>query len=199
MIGRLRGRIEFISDDQLLIDVHDVGYVVSVPASTATGLVDGSDGELLIYTQVREDAILLYGFATAREKQVFELLVSVSGVGPKLALSVLSTLTPEVFCQAIMQGNLQMLIQVPGIGKRTGERLLLELKDKVGKQFALLGAAPGQGAIASHGAKDALEALLALGYSAQEASDALAQLDLDGTENVEIIIRKALSVLVRMG
>lgn len=199
MIGRLRGRIEFISDDQLLIDVHDVGYVVSVPASTATGLVDGSDGELLIYTQVREDAILLYGFATAREKQVFELLVSVSGVGPKLALSVLSTLTPEVFCQAIMQGNLQMLIQVPGIGKRTGERLLLELKDKVGKQFALLGAAPGQGATASHGAKDALEALLALGYSAQEVSDALAQLDLDGTENVEIIIRKALSVLVRMG
>ncbi|NMB24348.1 MAG: Holliday junction branch migration protein RuvA [Firmicutes bacterium] len=198
MIGRLRGEIEFVSEDQLLIDVRDVGYLVNVPVSTATRLADGSDGELLIYTQVREDAILLYGFATAKEKQVFELLISVSGVGPKLALSVLSTLTPDAFCQAILQGNLQVLTQVPGIGKRTGERLLLELKDKVAKEFTLLGAVEGQDVI-SHGAREAQDALLALGYSAREASDALAQLKLDGTESAEVIIRKALSLLVRIG
>ena len=198
MIGRLRGRIQLVAEDQLLIDVHDVGYLVTVPASTRAQLVDGSETGLMIYTQVREDAILLYGFATAREKEVFELLISVSGVGPKLALSVLSTLTPDAFCQAILQSNLQSLTQVPGIGKRTGERLVLELKDKIAKRFPLLGASrePVHG---NHAIREASEALLALGYSAAEADDALSQLTLQGTESAEMIIRKALSLLVRVG
>ena len=198
MIGRLRGRIQLVAEDQLLIDVHDVGYLVTVPASTRAQLVDGSETGLMIYTQVREDAILLYGFATAREKEVFELLISVSGVGPKLALSVLSTLTPDAFCQAILQSNLQSLTQVPGIGKRTGERLVLELKDKIAKRFPLLGTSrePGHG---NHAIREASEALLALGYSAAEAEDALSQLTLQGTESAEMIIRKALSLLVRVG
>lgn len=199
MIGKLRGKIQFISRDQLIVDVHGVGYLVSVPTSTAAQLMDGNDGTLLVYTQVREDAIVLYGFATSREKEVFELLNTVSGIGPKLALSVLSTLSPDSFCQAILEGNLKTLTTVPGIGKRTGERLIVELRDKVAKSFVPAGISPMFDKGDSEVAKDALEALLALGYSSLEAETVLSQLQLDGTESTEAVIRKALGFLVKVG
>ncbi|NMB46308.1 MAG: Holliday junction branch migration protein RuvA [Firmicutes bacterium] len=199
MIGRLRGKVQFVSTEQLLIDVHGVGYLVSVPASTAAHLADGNEATLLIYTQVREDAIILYGFATPREKEVFELLNTVSGVGPKLALSVLSTLSPDSFCQSILEANLKLLTEVPGIGRRTGERLIVELKDKIAKSFAPTGVVQGVGSGGNQVAAEALEALLALGYSRLEAEEALSHLRLDGTESTEVVIRKALGFLVKAG
>jgi Holliday junction DNA helicase RuvA len=200
VIGRLRGKIQFISREQLLIDVHGVGYLVSVPASTAAHLVDGNETTLLIYTQVREDAIILYGFATQREKEVFELLNTVSGVGPKLALSVLSTLSPDSFCQAILQANLRRLTEVPGIGKRTGERLIVELKDKIAKSFVPTGLSQAVGGGSDNQvATEALEALLALGYSTLEAEEALSHVQSDGTESIETVIRRALGFLVKTG
>ncbi|NLA58770.1 MAG: Holliday junction branch migration protein RuvA [Firmicutes bacterium] len=199
MIGRLRGKIHFITDDQLLVDVQGVGYLVNVPTSTASLLTDGKEAVLLISTHVREDAIVLYGFATDREKELFELLNTVSGVGPKLALSVLSTLSPDNFCQAILEGNLQCLTKVPGIGKRTGERLVVELKDKVARSYTSIGVSPGISSGLSQAVSEAIEALLALGYSASEAEAAVANLQLDGTESTEAIIKRALGFLVKTG
>ncbi|NLY52413.1 MAG: Holliday junction branch migration protein RuvA [Firmicutes bacterium] len=199
MIGRLRGKVHFISDDELLVDVHGVGYLVNVPASTASLLADGKETVLLVSTYVREDAIVLYGFATEGEKELFDLLNTVSGVGPKLALSVLSTLSPDSFCQAILEGNLQRLTKVPGIGKRTGERLIVELKDKIAKRYTALGVSPGISSRVSDSVSEAIEALLALGYSASEAEEAVAHLNLEGTESTESIIRRALGFLVKTG
>ena len=199
MIGRLRGKVQFISEDELLVDVHGVGYLVNVPASTASLLADGKEGVLLISTYVREDAIVLYGFATEGEKELFDLLNTVSGVGPKLALSVLSTLSPDSFCQAILEGNLQRLTKIPGIGKRTGERLVVELKDKIAKRYTAIGVSPGISSGVSQTVSEAIESLLALGYSASEAEEAVAHLNLEGTESTESIIRRALGVLVKTG
>ncbi len=199
MIGRLRGKVHFISDDELLVDVHGVGYLVNVPASTASLLADGKETVLLVSTYVREDAIVLYGFATEGEKELFDHLNTVSGVGPKLALSVLSTLSPDSFCQAILEGNLQRLTKVPGIGKRTGERLIVELKDKIAKRYTALGVSPGISSRVSDSVSEAIEALLALGYSASEAEEAVAHLNLEGTESTESIIRRALGFLVKTG
>ena len=181
------------------MDVHGVGYLVNVPASTASLLADGKETVLLVSTYVREDAIVLYGFATEGEKELFDLLNTVSGVGPKLALSVLSTLSPDSFCQAILEGNLQRLTKVPGIGKRTGERLIVELKDKIAKRYTALGVSPGISSRVSDSVSEAIEALLALGYSASEAEEAVAHLNLEGTESTESIIRRALGFLVKTG
>lgn len=199
MIGRLRGKVQFISEDQLLVDVQGVGYLVSVPTSTAMHLVEGSEAMLLIHTQVREDAITLFGFATPSEKQIFELLNTVSGVGPKLALSVLSVLSPDNFCDAILRANLKRLTEVPGIGKRTGERLIVELKDKIAKSYSPISLESRLSSIDDQVAGEALEALLALGYSTVEADEALSHLALDGTENTETVVRKALGFLVKAG
>jgi len=199
VIGRLRGKIRFLSEEQILVDVHGIGYLVSIPTSTRAQLRDDAEATLLIYTQVREDAILLYGFATLREKEVFELLITVSGVGPKLALSVLSTLAPEAFCQAVLQGNLKALTRVPGIGKRTGERLIVELKDRIAKQFPAWGVSQTVSERVSGVASEALDALLALGYGDAEAREALSQLQLDGTETLEAVLKGALGLVMRLG
>ena len=154
---------------------------------------------ILIHTHVREDAIVLYGFATDGEKELFELLNTVSGVGPRLALSVLSTLSPDNFCQAILEGNLQSLTKVPGIGKRTGQRLVVELKDKIAKRYTAVGVSPEISGTASQSVTEAVEALTNLGYSASEAEEVVAQLELDGTESTELIIRRALGFLGKTG
>lgn len=202
MIGRLRGKAQFISEDQLLVDVNGVGYLVNVPASTASLIADGKEVMLLISTHVREDAIVLYGFATDREKELFELINTVSGVGPKLALSILSTFSPDSFCQAVLEGNVQRLIQVPGIGRRTGERLVVELKDKIAKRYTSIGVSPGIAVRRNQAVSDAVEALLALGYTAAEVEEAVAQLQVEGLkddETAESIIRKVLGFLVKTG
>lgn len=198
MIGRLRGKVEYLSKEQILLDVQGVGYLVNVPASTREKLPSsGGEISLLIHTQVREDAIVLYGFATQLEKDIFEQIITVSGIGPKVALAVLSTLKPDAFSRAIRDGSVHQLTRVPGIGKRTAERLVVELKDKVAKMFPVAEGrrSAGREETVAAGISEALAALLALGYSEVEAKGALAQLSLDGSESTETVIRQALRYL----
>jgi holliday junction DNA helicase RuvA len=170
MIGRLSGTLLEKNPPQLLVDCNGVGYEVDVPMSTFYNLpATGEKVVLLTHLAVREDAHLLYGFGTAEERNVFKQLIRISGVGARTALSILSGMSVADLAQAITLQEAGRLTRVPGIGKKTAERLLLELKGKLG---ADLGAA---GVTHSDATADILNALLALGYSDKEAMLALKQ------------------------
>jgi Holliday junction DNA helicase RuvA len=133
MIGSLRGKLIDKRPNQVLLDVGGVGYVVQVPLSTFTGLgALHQETTLLVHTHVREDQFLLFGFLTAREKQCFELLISASGVGPSLALKILSGMNLDELVPAIRTGDLAQLVRIPGVGRKTAERIVVELRDKMG-------------------------------------------------------------------
>ena len=167
MIGRLTGLLAAKNPPQLLIDVGGVGYEVDVPMSTFYNLPAlGERVTLLTHFVVREDAQLLFGFLTPEERNTFRQLVRISGVGPRMALAILSGLSVGELAQAVTLQDSGRLIKVPGIGKKTAERLLLELKGKLGADLALP-ASP-----ASDAQADILQALLALGYSDREAAAA---------------------------
>lgn len=168
MIGRLQGTLAEKNPPQVLIDCHGVGYEVDVPMSTFYNLPGlGETVSLLTHFVVREDAQLLYGFATAQEREAFRQLIKISGIGPRMALSVLSGMSVNELSQAITAQEPGRLVKVPGIGKKTAERLLLELKGKLGPDLGLPTHA------ANDHQADILQALLALGYSDKEAAAAL--------------------------
>lgn len=174
MIAHLRGRILEKHPNRLVVDVTGVGYDVLVPLSTYYGLADaGGEVALRIHTHVREDALMLYGFLTLLEQQLFERLIGVSGIGPKLALAVLSGIEPQELIRAIERGDLARLTAIPGVGKKTAERIVLELKDRLPRApAAAAGAgAPGEG---SSVRDDVLSALLNLGYHRPLAEKAVA-------------------------
>lgn len=165
MIAYLRGNLLQRTADSVIVDVNGVGYRARVPASTLERLGDiGTQIELYIHTHVREDDISLYGFSTTDELDLFELLLSVSGIGPKVALGILSSASPNEIRGAIASGNLEILSGIRGIGKKTAQRLVLELKGKVeiGQEIAEL--SPLDGEVAA--------TLINLGYSAAEAQRA---------------------------
>ena len=169
MIGRLTGILVEKSPPQVLVDVGGVGYEVDVPMSTFFNLPAlGERVTLLTHFVVREDAQVLFGFLTAEERATFRQLVKISGVGPRTALSILSGLSVAELAQAVSLQESGRLVKVPGIGKKTAERLLLELKGKLGADLG----APG-GAVQHDAQSDILNALLALGYSDKEALAAL--------------------------
>ncbi|MEO6711688.1 MAG: Holliday junction branch migration protein RuvA [Planctomycetota bacterium] len=175
MIGRLTGTLSEKSPPQLLIDVNGVGYEVDVPMSSFYNLPAlGERVTLLTHFVVREDAQILFGFLTHDERATFRLLVKISGVGPRTALSILSGLSVAELAQAVSLQESGRLIKVPGIGKKTAERLLLELKGKLGADFGAPGAA-----IASDAQADIVQALMALGYNEREAAAALKALPAD--------------------
>ena len=164
MIAHLRGRILEKQPNRLVLDVGGVGYDVLVPLSTFYGLGDpGAEVALRIHTHVREDALALYGFATALELALFERLVSVSGIGPKLALAVLSGIEPVELIRAIERSDLARLTAIPGVGKKTSERIVLELKDRL-PRVPLAAAAGAAAPEAPALGDDVLSALLNLGY-----------------------------------
>lgn len=176
MIGKLTGTLLEKNPPQVLVDCHGVGYEVQVPMSTFYNLPGlGEKISLLTHFIVREDAQLLYGFATPQERQTFRELIKVSGVGPRMALSLLSGMGIDDLVQAIALQEVARLVKVPGIGKKTAERLLLELKGKLGD--ALVGTAGAQ--VKSDAQSDILQALLALGYSDKEAAISLKALPAD--------------------
>lgn len=179
MIGRLHGKLLEKNPPQILIDVSGVGYEVDVPMSTFCNLPEVG-GELTLHTHfvVREDAQLLYGFATLAERAVFRALIKISGVGPKIALALLSGITIDQLKDAVDRGETGLLTKVPGIGKKTAERLVLELKDKLAGTGAATAAVPTSGARA-----DVAAALIALGYSEREAAAATKKLPEDCTVN----------------
>ena len=191
MIGRLNGKLIEKKPPQVLVDVGGVGYEVDVPMSTFCNLpAEGSEITLLTHFIVREDAQLLYGFATAAERQTFRALIRISGVGPRIALAVLSGMSTQDLADAVEQGNATLLTRVPGIGKKTADRLVLELKGKLaGNAFAPAGGA------ASAAQADILSALMALGYSEREAQASVRALPAEVT--VSEGIRLALKALAR--
>ena len=169
MIGRLSGRLAARNPPQVLLDVGGVGYEVDVPMSTFFNLpAPGEPVQLLTHMVVREDAHLLYGFLTEGERATFRELVKISGVGPRTALSILSGLSVADLSQAVSRQEAGRLVKVPGIGKKTAERLLLELKGKLGPDLALPAAAA-----ASDAQADIAQALVALGYNERDANAAL--------------------------
>ena len=179
MIGRLHGKLIEKNPPQVLIDVGGVGYEVDIPMSTFYNLPDlGGDVTLFTHLVVREDAELLYGFATLAERAVFRALIKISGVGPKIALALLSGITVDQLKDAVDRGETGLLTKVPGIGKKTAERLVLELKDKLAGTGAATAAVPTSGARA-----DVAAALIALGYSEREAAAATKKLPEDCTVN----------------
>ena len=179
MIERLHGKLLEKNPPQILIDVSGVGYEVDVPMSTFCNLPEVG-GELTLHTHfvVREDAELLYGFATLAERAVFRALIKISGVGPKIALALLSGITVDQLKDAVDRGETGLLTKVPGIGKKTAERLVLELKGKLAGTGAATAAVPTSGARA-----DVAAALIALGYSEREAAAATKKLPEDCTVN----------------
>lgn len=192
MIGRLQGKLVEKAPPQILIDVNGVGYEVDVPMSTFCNLpAEGQSVTLLTHMVVREDAQLLYGFATASERQAFRALIRISGIGPRIALAVLSGMSSNDLADAVEQGNTGLLTRVPGIGKKTAERLVLELKGKLnGSAFAST-----TGPTTSAVQNDIVSALIALGYSEREAQSAVRQLPPDVTVNDGI--RLTLKALAR--
>ncbi|MGH9466012.1 MAG: Holliday junction branch migration protein RuvA [Terriglobales bacterium] len=172
MIAFLHGVVRERQPSRVVLDVHGVGYELQVPVGTFSQLPPANaEASLHVYTHVREDAIQLFGFATTPEKLVFEKLITVNGVGPKLALSILSGLAPEALAAALQAGDHALLTAIPGVGRKTAERLVLELRDKLP---AIAAAGPAAGAAAPSGAaEDVFSALVNLGYPAPQALQAV--------------------------
>lgn len=175
MIGRLTGRLASKAPDQLLLDVSGVGYLVHIPLSTFYELPDvESPASLWIHTHVREDTLALYGFLTERERSLFLLLLGVAGIGPKVALTVLSGIPPGELAAALRNQDVRRLVAIPGVGKKTAERMVLELAEKAAS-FAAEAAPEAPAAVAS---EDVISALVNLGYrkgEAEKAVDAIAR------------------------
>lgn len=198
MIGFVRGIVSHVFAGSCFIDVHGVGYRLYISGSTRDTLVEGSEVLLYTHMSVREDAIQLYGFASQDEYDLFMLLISVSGIGPKVGLGILSGLSVDGIKVAIMNGELTTLTKLPGIGKKSAERLVLELKDKIGKFTT----APNSTVTATVSPTltrlgvtgEVAEALLSLGYKESEFTDIVTQLD-DGTKDVSTLLRQVLSEL----
>ena len=197
MIAQLRGRIAEKQPNRLVVDVNGVGYDVLVPLSTFYGLGDsGAEIVLRIHTHVREDALLLYGFATRLEQELFERLISVSGIGPKVALSVLSGIEPAELITAIHHADLARLTAIPGVGKKTSERIVLELKDRLPRVEHT--AAPDGGSVQPSALRDdVLSALMNLGYHRPLAEKAVDAAIKTKSGDFEATLRQALRELAR--
>lgn len=197
MIGSLRGNVAYMGKEYCLVENHGIGYRVFMPASNLAQIKNGEEVFVHIFTSVKEDAILLYGFLTREYYNLFILLTSVSGVGPKVALGILSAGKPEQFYLNIRHNDVKALTALPGIGRKTAERLVLELKDKLGQDVL------GEAASASNGLSpddisvasgEALEALRSLGYTTGEIMTAFQKIgDLENL-TTEAIIKQALQV-----
>jgi Holliday junction DNA helicase RuvA len=194
MIGSIRGRITAKAPPQLTVDVGGLGYELEVPLSTFFHLPPvGAEVWLLTHLVVREDAHVLYGFATDDERRLFRSLIKVSGVGPKIALALLSGISVSAFAQCVQNQDITALTRVPGVGRKTAERLIVEMRDRLAAASA-----PGGGAAPAAGGaeSEAYSALVALGYRPAEASRLLKAAG-PGTHSTEELIRRALQGAAR--
>ncbi len=195
MIGYLTGKIISKSPTQILLDVNGVGYIINITISTFEALPDNREQVISLHTylSVREDALILFGFSTLAEKEMFQLLISVNGVGPKSAQSILSGIQIDELHEALRNNDLSRLVAIPGIGKKSGERLIIELRDKVEKlsdSFEI--SSDSNYAIK----KDAVLALTQLGYN-QKVADKTVRNILDKIDNpsLEILLKNSLALL----
>ena len=200
MIALLTGTIAYKTPDHVILDVQGVGYRVMIPFSTYYALPESGGASLHIHTSVRKDAIQLFGFITREEKSFFQLLISVSGVGPKLARDILSNIQPGSLAAALIQSDVAKLTGIPGIGRKTAERLVLELKEKVAKRGSELAPdadSAGRELPEEAVLDDVLSALVNLGYKDVQVRKVLADLDTQADASVEQVLKQALKILMR--
>lgn len=200
MIAYLKGLVQEKSPEQLIVDVHDVGYQLEISSQTYQELPDvGEEVKLLVYHHITDNDQRLFGFVSQNEKDLFELLITVKGVGPKLGLTILSGLPAEEITGAIVQKNKSALSKIKGIGKKTAERMILELKDKISDMVdATYSGAPTSG-VSGDVREEAISALQSLGFKKRDSEEAveLAARDGDIDGNVQELVKKALSQLDR--
>jgi Holliday junction DNA helicase RuvA len=201
MFSYLCGSLVHKGKDYVVIDIQGIGYRLAVPSSALFRLPDHGTVKLNTYLAVREDGVALYGFPAEEELELFEMLLSVTGIGPKAALAVLSVFTPDSLCLAVLQENVRALTTVPGIGPKSAKRLILELKDKVSSVAAGTTLHAAAGSVPGDACSDALAALLSLGYSSAEAQAALRAVAGDGNSvgSVQELLKSALKQLVTPG
>jgi Holliday junction DNA helicase RuvA len=199
VIGYLRGRLVWKQPPRLLVDVNGVGYDVEVPISTFAALPAlGEALELRTHLAIRDDTQVLYGFATEEERWLFRNLIKVSGVGAKLALTVLSGTTVRGFADIVHHEDAPALARLPGIGKKTAQRLIVEMRDRVGDAAMALSAGGASTLRGGPAEREAYEALLALGYKPQEAARMLERIDTGGVDSAEVV-RRALRATSKAG
>ena len=202
MIGYVKGILEEIEDDCVIVDVNGLGIRILTGGALASQmLVPGSEVKIYTYTYVKEDAFQLYGFISKDELSLFKKLITVSGIGPKGAASILSAFSAEDLRYAIYAGDIKTISKAPGIGKKTAERLVLELKDKVELDYqadTLMGQLADEtvGSTEPNNRKDAIDALTALGYSSMDAAKAVKQADPNADMDAEDILKAALKYLM---
>lgn len=194
MYAYLQGKFSYKSPAQVYIDVHGVGYEVNISLTTYSSIQNITEGKLFTYLQIKEDGHTLYGFFEKEEKEMFVLLIGVSGIGAATARLMLSNLIPAEIVKAIQQGNIKLIESVKGIGKKTAERLVLELKDKVSKQPSITGILLPQG---NRLQQDALNALIALGINKNQAEQSIQKVILaePSLTHLEDLIKKALKAI----
>jgi Holliday junction DNA helicase RuvA len=193
MIAQLRGTLSEKQPNQIVVDVGGVGYLVHIPLSTYATLGDlHTEVILLIHTHMRDDGISLYGFLSSRERHCFELLIAASGVGPSLAMKILSGMSVEELVPAIRRGDIASLTQIPGVGKKTAERIVLELRDKLATMEAHQ---PSRAPSPAGPVEDVISALINLGYERHAAESAVESSKLKGAQNFEVLLKTALQKL----
>ncbi|NLK98747.1 Holliday junction branch migration protein RuvA [Defluviitalea saccharophila] len=196
MISFVKGILEYMTEEWIIVDVNGIGYKIGIPSSAVSKLPSiGKEVKIFTHLQVKEDEMALYGFLSQDELNMFERLISVSGIGPKGALGILSTLSPADLCMAVITEDIKTLSSAPGIGKKTAQRMILELKDKINTLEAIgMGGEPVLELQQNGTAEEAIVALAALGYSRVEAAKAVNDVFKEDM-SVEDIIKAALKKL----
>lgn len=203
MYAYLKGTLEEITEDNIVVEVGGVGYNVKVSATTADLLPGlGNEVKIYTYTLVREDALSLYGFLTRDDLEVFRKLITVNGIGPKGGLAILSVMSADALRFAIMAGDAKAIAKAPGVGNKTAERVILDLRDKISLEDTLRGLGEpsqtaggglsGKASVDNVMKKEAIEALVALGYSASDATNAVKKVEVTNDATVESILKMAL-------
>ena len=200
MIYFVRGELADVMEESVVVDCQGIGYLIRVPASLIGELpAVGCEVRLYTYLAVREDAVALYGFLTRDELEIFKLLITVSGIGPKVALGILSAIRPDDLRFAILSDDVKAISEAPGVGKKTAQKLILELKDKMKLEDAFEARLERRGGAALPADEDvrseAVQALTALGYSGTEAMRAVRSLELPEEVSVEEVLKQALKKL----
>lgn len=197
MYAYFKGKLAYVGDESIILDVHDVGYrILLSPASIAFLPQIGEEVQLYTYTSVREDAIWLYGFLSHEDLEIFKKCITVSGIGPKGGMSILSVMDADALRFAIISGDAKAIAKAPGIGSKTAQRLILELKDKISVEETLVNREVDgvrmTASVNDDTSKEAVEALIALGYSSSEALKAVKTVENAAEMNVEAVLKAAL-------
>ena len=201
MLYHVEGTVTDIDVNLVVIDCHGIGFALNASQNTIASVTKGSSAKLYICESVREDAYELFGFASREEKRCFEMLISISGVGPKAAIAILSTCTPSSLAMAVLNDDVKSLIRAPGIGKKIAQRIVLELKDKLvkeqaGMDFGMPAAAEVPIVEENSARSDAISALMVLGYNMPDINRALQKFSTEGL-SAEQIIKNALRAMMQ--